>query len=112
MMSKLKIYTPNTNQTLTRTNMKQILLIASVLYTLTSVAQHQPHPELDLLQDPPSNVQLIESINTVEDMIEWIRYDIKNDQVDYISAQGYVETLQTLLTRLKLLKDECTTIRK
>lgn len=54
-------------------------------------------PEKVLLQ----RVDHIEAINTLEDMIEWIKWDIKTDEVNYIVGQAYVENLQDLLFMLK-----------
>ena len=43
----------------------------------------------------------IEAANSIEDMIEWMKYDVKNDNVDYIIGQSYVENLNDILIQIK-----------
>ena len=43
----------------------------------------------------------IEAVNSIEDMIEWMKYDVKNDNVDYIIGQSYVENLNDILIQIK-----------
>jgi hypothetical protein len=85
------------------TNMKKIILSVSMLITINTFGQanldyiYNSPPEKVLLQ----RVDHIEAINTLEDMIEWIKSDIKTDEVNYIVGQAYVENLQDLLFMLK-----------
>jgi ABC-type enterochelin transport system ATPase subunit len=46
-------------------------------------------------------IAYIESVNTVEDMIEWMRWDIKTGAVQAEVGQSYVESLLSLLSRLE-----------
>tara|TARA_R110002124_G_scaffold269083_1_gene436888 strand:- start:333 stop:554 length:222 start_codon:yes stop_codon:yes gene_type:complete len=43
----------------------------------------------------------IEAANSIEDMIEWMKYDVKNDNVDYTIGQSYVENLNDILIQIK-----------
>tara|TARA_R110002012_G_scaffold77474_1_gene196659 strand:+ start:1104 stop:1436 length:333 start_codon:yes stop_codon:yes gene_type:complete len=43
----------------------------------------------------------LEAINTVEDLIEWINYDVKSDDIKPCIGVGYLENLNALLLRLK-----------
>jgi len=43
----------------------------------------------------------IEAVNSIENMIEWMKYDVKNDNVDYIIGQSYVENLNDILIQIK-----------
>ena len=85
------------------TNMKKIILSVSMLITINTFGQanldyiYNSPPEKVLLQ----RVDHIEAINTLEDMIEWIKSDIKTDEVNYIVGQAYVENLQDILFMLK-----------
>ena len=47
------------------------------------------------------HIAYIESVNTIEDMIEWMRWDIKNDEIRAEIGQSYVENLIELLSRLE-----------
>ena len=42
-----------------------------------------------------------EAMNTVEDLIEWINYDVKTDDIKPCIGVGYLENLNALLLRLK-----------
>ena len=85
------------------TNMKKIILSVSMLIAINTFGQanldyiYNSPPEKVLLQ----RVDHIDAINTLEDMIEWIKSDIKTDEVNYIVGQAYVENLQDLLFILK-----------
>ena len=46
-------------------------------------------------------IAYIESVNTIEDMIEWMRADIKTGLVRAEVGQSYVENLYELLSRLE-----------
>jgi len=43
----------------------------------------------------------IETVNSIEDMIEWMENDIQNEDVDYVIGQSYVETLSDILIQIK-----------
>ena len=47
--------------------------------------------------------KLSESINNVQDMIEWMQADIKNGLVRAEVGQSYVENLYSLLSRLEYI---------
>jgi hypothetical protein len=85
------------------TNMKKIILSVSMLIAINTFGQanldyiYNSHDEKVLLQ----RIDHIEAINTLEDMIEWIKFDIETDEVNYIVGQSYVENLQDLLFILK-----------
>ena len=85
------------------TNMKKIILSVSMLIAINTFGQDNLNY---IYNSPPENVLLqrvdhIDAINTLEDMIEWIKSDIKTDEVNYIVGQSYVENLQDLLFILK-----------
>ena len=42
-----------------------------------------------------------ESVNTIEDMVEWMRWDIKTGAVEPEVGQSYVESLMSLLSKLE-----------
>ena len=46
-------------------------------------------------------IAYIESVNSIEDMIEWMRWDIKTGAVEPEVGQSYVENLMSLLSRLE-----------
>jgi len=46
-------------------------------------------------------IAYVESVNSVEDMIEWVRWDIKTGTVKPEVGQSYVESLMSLLSRLE-----------
>ena len=46
-------------------------------------------------------IAYIESVNSVEDMVEWMRWDIKNGEIRAEVGQSYVESLLSLLSRLE-----------
>ena len=46
-------------------------------------------------------IAYVESVNTIEDMIEWMQADIKNGLVRAEVGQSYVENLYELLSRLE-----------
>ena len=46
-------------------------------------------------------IAYIESVNSIEDMIEWMRWDIKTGAVEPEVGQSYVESLMALLSRLE-----------
>ena len=46
-------------------------------------------------------IAYIESVNTLEDMIEWMQADIKTGLVRAEVGQSYVENLYELLSRLE-----------
>ena len=46
-------------------------------------------------------IAYVESVNTLEDMIEWVRWDIKNGEIRAEIGQSYVENLYSLLSRLE-----------
>ena len=43
----------------------------------------------------------VESVNTIEDMVEWMRWDIKTGAVEPEVGRSYVESLMSLLSRLE-----------
>ena len=83
--------------------MKKIILSVSMLIAINTFGQanldyiYNSPPEKVLLQ----RVDHIDAINTIEDMIEWIESDTRENKVNYIVSQTYVENLQDLLFVLK-----------
>ena len=43
----------------------------------------------------------VESVNTIEDMIEWMRWDIDNLVIDQEIGQMYIDTMIDLISRLE-----------
>ncbi len=43
----------------------------------------------------------LEAINTVEDLIEWITWDIKSDDIKPCIGEGYLENLNAVLYKMK-----------
>ena len=41
-----------------------------------------------------------ESINTAEDMVEWIGYDVENGKVDSSTADTYIDNLEEIIIDL------------
>ena len=50
------------------------------------------------------NRALQESINTAEDMIEWIDHDIEGEYVDSLRANTYIDNLNEVITDLEKIK--------
>ena len=46
------------------------------------------------------NREIQETINTAEDMIEWIGYDVENDKVDSTIADTYIDNLEGIIIDL------------
>lgn len=87
--------------------MKKIkITVAALLLGGMSYAQCTSKTELfysrdSLTHKQIANVAWIESVNTIEDMIEWMRWDIKTGAVEPEVGQSYVESLMSLLSRLE-----------
>lgn len=76
--------------------MKKIkITVAALLLGGTCYAQQIANDSLT------KKIAYIESVNTVEDMIEWMRADIKTGLVRAEIGQAYVENLMSLLSRLE-----------
>ena len=43
----------------------------------------------------------VEAVNTIEDLIEWITWDIKSDDIKPCIGMGYLENLDEALFRIK-----------
>lgn len=43
----------------------------------------------------------IEAVNSIEDMIEWMQWDIKNQDVETQDVENYVENLNDILIQIK-----------
>tara|TARA_R100000995_G_scaffold67762_1_gene36392 strand:- start:1360 stop:1602 length:243 start_codon:yes stop_codon:yes gene_type:complete len=50
------------------------------------------------------NLDYIETINTLEDLQEWIAQDIKNGQVNQVIGETYLENIDECLSRLEDLE--------
>jgi len=48
-----------------------------------------------------SNIAYIESVNTVEDIVEWMHQDIENGIIDKEYGETYVKNLIDLLSKLE-----------
>jgi len=87
--------------------MKKIkITVAALLLGGMSYAQCTSKTDLfcscdSLTIEQISNIAYIESVNTIEDMIEWMRWDIKTGDVEPEVGQSYVESLMSLLSRLE-----------
>jgi len=46
-------------------------------------------------------IMYIESVNTIEDMIEWMESDIKNSIIDQEIGELYVQNMVDLLSKLE-----------
>jgi len=86
--------------------------MAIMLYTVCTFAQHPPNPELDLLIEPTLDYELMEAINTTEDLIEWITNDLESGEISYDQGNGYLENLNETLTRLKIIENARDTVSK
>ena len=43
----------------------------------------------------------IEAVNSIEDMIEWMQWDIENQDVETQDVENYVENLNDILIQIK-----------
>lgn len=76
--------------------MKKIkITVASLLLSGICYAQQVPSDA------QTRKIAYIESVNTIEDMIEWMRADVKTGAVRAEVGQSYVENLMSLLSRLE-----------
>ena len=76
--------------------MKKIkLTVASIL--LSGICFAQAQDEKVIIE----RIDHIEVINTVEDMIEWIKADIKSGDIKPCIGVGYLENLNGVLFRVK-----------
>lgn len=48
-----------------------------------------------------SNIAYIESVNTIEDMVEWMHQDIQNEVIDKDYGEMYVQNMIDLLSKLE-----------
>ena len=71
------------------------ITVAALLISSVGYSQRVPSDSLT------RHIAYIESVNTIEDMIEWMRWDIKNDEIRAEIGQSYVENLIELLSRLE-----------
>jgi hypothetical protein len=53
-----------------------------------------------------SELDYLEAVNTVEDLIEWITWDIKSDDIKPAIGVGYLENLDAILVQLKAYNTE------
>jgi hypothetical protein len=87
--------------------MKKIkITVAALLLGGMSYAQCTSKTDLfcscdSLTIEQISNIAYIESVNTIEDMVEWMRWDIKTGAVEPEVGQSYVESLMSLLSKLE-----------
>jgi hypothetical protein len=78
-------------------NMNKIKLTVAALL-LGGICYGQVKVKDDALT---KKIAYVESVNTIEDMIEWMRADIKTGLVRAEVGQSYVENLYELLSRLE-----------
>ena len=55
-------------------------------------------------ENNPRNNKIVntsEIVNTVEDMIEWISYDVENGKTDSIIADTYIDNLEQIIKEIK-----------
>jgi hypothetical protein len=81
----------------TVSNMNKIKLTVAALL-LGGICYGQVKVKDDALT---KKIAYVESVNTIEDMIEWMRADIKTGLVRAEVGQSYVENLYELLSRLE-----------
>ena len=87
--------------------MKKVkITVAALLLSGMSYAQCFSNTDLfcscdSLTHKQIANIAWIESVNSIEDMVEWMRWDIKNDEIRAEIGQSYVESLMSLLSRLE-----------
>ena len=77
--------------------MKKIKLTVAALL-LGGICYGQTQVKNDALT---KKIAYIESVNTIEDMIEWMNSDIDNGIIDQGYGEMYVENLIGLLSRLE-----------
>ncbi len=87
--------------------MKKIkITVAALLLGGMSYAQCTSNTDLFCSCDSLTNKQIaniawIESVNSIEDMIEWMRWDIKTGAVEPEVGQSYVQSMIDLLSKLE-----------
>ena len=77
--------------------MKKIKLTVLTLL-LGSVCYSQNQVKNDSLT---KQIMYIESINTIEDMVEWMKSDINNLVIDREIGESYVQNMLDLLSKLE-----------
>lgn len=77
--------------------MKKIKLTVLTLL-LGGMCYGQSQVKNDLLT---KQIMYIESVNTIEDMIEWIQSDIENLVIDQETGELYVQNMVDLLSKLE-----------
>jgi hypothetical protein len=76
--------------------MKKIkITVAALLLSGMSYAQQVANNSVT------KKIAYIESVNTIEDMIEWMRSDIDNEVIDQEIGELYVQNMIDLLSRLE-----------
>ena len=77
--------------------MKKIKLTVATLL-LSGICYGQTQVKNDALT---KKIAYVESVNTIEDMIEWMHSDIENEVIDKDYGEMYIENLTGLLSRLE-----------
>ena len=72
-------------------------IIISLALLLGGGATHTQHPET-VVMDRSDH---IETINTLEDMIEWMQADVENGKIKSSVGEDYVENINDILLVLK-----------
>ena len=87
-----------TNYTVnTVNNMNKIKLTVATLL-LGSICYGQTQVKNDALT---KKIAYVESVNTIQDIIEWMHWDVENGQVSKEVGELYIKNLYSLLSRLE-----------
>ena len=77
--------------------MKKITLSVAALLTAGGLFAQSPRV-ID-------NYNYVETVNTLEDLMEWINSDIQEGKIDSISGVDYIANINEILSRLEDLPD-------
>lgn len=72
-------------------------IILSLALLLGSDAIHPQHPET-VIMDRSDH---IETINTLEDMVEWMQADVENGKINSSVGEDYVDNISDVILVLK-----------
>lgn len=77
--------------------MKKLILSALIIST-TAFAEGN---DTTITYKKTAEIAYIESVNTIEDMREWMKSDIDNLLIDQEIGQAYLDNLNNLLSKLE-----------
>jgi hypothetical protein len=77
--------------------MKKIKLTVATLL-ISGICYGQTQVKNDALT---KKIAYIESVNTIEDMIQWMQSDIEDERIDKDYGEAYIENLISFLSKLE-----------